>query len=408
MPLLHTHRDISDASTGPGPIIPVQVLTSNMNLKLYEQPDDEDTKTERKWSSANQSGPAGEVMETNKKTWYRVKDRIDLLYSILDEIFNHQSDFSSTGVQLKVKKSPRKQLEGFDFWDIASGTSPILPRATTIKPPGKGWVDLVRELQAVTLFGRGFGEILRPEAFANFNGTETSILPSPSTICTYWNKVPPGHDYLATSNATLSKILKHQGDATSAGKPWRIANGIYIHSPDRIFEPCNCATANAKGSVAKKCDRVLVPLPEKLLVRRAFRSPSDLPEEGAVIFGHSRSYPLRWLDIGDPVEGDVDLEPDEEIVSSVGANTSTAGSGVGSSGIESTRPSTLGLSSLNSQQAASSQTSVGETSDLAGNLGAIRRVGGTSGVAGVGRGKRQRMNEWLKTNFAQKYFKGGK
>lgn len=385
MPLLHTHRDISLPITGPGPFKPVRVLTANMNLKLYEQPDDEDIKTERKWSGTNPASQPGEVTESSKTSWYRVKDRVDLMYSVLDEIFNHQSDYSSTVVQLKIKNSPRKQLEGFDFWDIASGTSPILPRATTIKPAGKGWVDLVRELQAITLFGRGFGEILRPENLVIATDAHASRSQIPPSICTHWEKLPSGHDYLATSNTTLNKILKHQGDTTATGKPWRIVNGIYIHSPERIFEPCSCAAAgNATGRIAKQCDRVLVPLPDKLLTRRAFRSPSALPAEGAVIFGHSRSYPLRWLDLGDPVEGDAELEePHDEVVSSVGATTNTTsnGSGLDPMTTESTEPSNLGDSGLLSPQAASSRTSVGGTSDLAGDREATRQVDDISIVA---------------------------
>ncbi|KAL1846020.1 hypothetical protein Daus18300_014381 [Diaporthe australafricana] len=184
---IHGHRDLYHPVIADGSIKPFQVLRESMNLKLYEMPEAEDITIKTKWSGKARPAQAlssRQVTETRKQTWYCIKDRVDLIYSALDEIFDHHSDMSSSGVGFKVRLSPRTQLEGFEFWDIASGASHIRPYTTTLDASGEGWVDLVRELQAIVLFGRGFGEILQPMgSVANISSTSSSGPQETRSIC---------------------------------------------------------------------------------------------------------------------------------------------------------------------------------------------------------------------------------
>ena len=87
--------------------------------------------------------------------------------------------------------------------------------------------------------------------------------------------------------------LLERGDKNKV--PWRIIDDIYWHSPSKTFEACQC------GHVPS-CDRIQVLLPPGFRKRhgKGSRSPTSLEDKGAVIFGHSHIFPLRWGDHGDP------------------------------------------------------------------------------------------------------------
>ncbi|KAF2687463.1 hypothetical protein K458DRAFT_401973 [Lentithecium fluviatile CBS 122367] len=94
--------------------------------------------------------------------------------------------FSQDGVGFKIKGSARRQLEGFDFKEITEGRDPLFPRVATLALTGVDWVDFARAMHAITLFGRGFGEIFKPS--------------SSIQICTHWSAVPKQLDYLTAAN----------------------------------------------------------------------------------------------------------------------------------------------------------------------------------------------------------------
>jgi hypothetical protein len=262
------------------------VLTAamNQNLPLHKNADDEveETTTEKGSEQTKTTTSA-----KSKSTHYRLRNRVEEIYHLLEQIIAYQSQASSEdGIAFKVRSSPREQLEGFDFMDVATDEDPFWPRVTTLRSTGKGWVDFVREIQAITLFGKGFGELLKPIG-----------QPGP---CAWWKEVPTGMDHLAASVSDLNDILDKWGSTTKG--LWQLVDKIYWHSPDRLFESCRCTGDTSQ----KPCDRIQVLLPANSLRRltRKWRSPATLGDKGAVIFGHSRTIPLKWGDRGDVKEGD--------------------------------------------------------------------------------------------------------
>jgi hypothetical protein len=149
-------------------------------------------------------------------------------------------------------------------------------------------VDLTRSIRAITLLGKGFGEIIKPSKDAN-------------SLCQNWKHVPTGKDYLVARTSTLKEICKRHGNHSS--NPMELANEIYWHKPDKLFEPCECKSAS--------CDRVQVLLPASLGSKR---HPQPFGyDNGAVIFGRSRRFPWHWPSEGDPIEGgSSDQEGDNE------------------------------------------------------------------------------------------------
>jgi hypothetical protein len=268
----------------------VQFLTNkvNMSLPLYAKPTEakvEETTTE--------AGARARILSSTRKN-YSLKDRIESVYEMLEQIMSHQADvFSQDGVGFRIKHTLRRQVEGFDFMDVATDEDPLWPRVTTINSRGRGWVDFTRALHAVTLFGNGFGELLQPAP-----GLDTCF------TCLTNVGVPKGEDYLAVCTSDLQDIMEKRGSTRTS--LWRLVNDIYWYTPDQAFEKCQC-----KRPSPRIHERIQVILPASFpgFWGRGFRSPRALPQQGAVLFGHSGRFPLRWKDHGPPEEG----EPQEEM-----------------------------------------------------------------------------------------------
>ncbi|ETS73860.1 hypothetical protein PFICI_14806 [Pestalotiopsis fici W106-1] len=314
----------------------IHVLTNphNLGLPLYSKP-----VTSREETILGTSRAAQHVT-TQTQTYYCFRDRVQGISDVLEQIMAHQADESTQdGIGFRLKTSARRQLEGFDFMDVATDEDPFWPRMTTLRATGRGWVDFTRAIHAITLFGTGFGELVQP---IQSEGTKSC------EECQWSVAVPKGQDVLAVCVSELQEILQKRGSTKTS--PWRLVDDIYWHTPDKTFEACRCV----KGSPSKH-ERMQVLLPSSMpkFWTRGLSSPINLNlgrvSQGAVLFGHSRRFPLRWKDHGQPEEGTPDIEI-EEIESSV--RDSGLGSSISSGSADNTQdracsPSPLSFSSPN-------------------------------------------------------------
>lgn len=282
---------IDTSKVGKHAAISVLMNAHNQKLPLHRNIDEESEKI-----TIEHGVVPGQPTMTHKTktTYYRLKDRVDELYHVLEQMVTYQSQSSTQdGVAFKVRKIPRERLEGYDFIDVATDQDPIHPRYITLRSIGKGWVDLVREIEATILFGSGFGELLKPIGNTGH--------------CGWWTKVPTGSDHLAVSVLDLENIISRWGDKTGAS--WQIVANVHWHCPDKLFEPCQCEADSTKSH----SDRVQILLPPKIsgVFERKSKSPAALEGQGAVIFGHSKTLPLTWDEHSGVQEG----IPDEFIES---------------------------------------------------------------------------------------------
>ncbi|KUJ15384.1 uncharacterized protein LY89DRAFT_735500 [Mollisia scopiformis] len=268
--------------TGADAAFEVLLNVDNQQLSLY-------SKMPESWreKTIGERGKQEEVLK-EKTVDFCLKDRVDQICNILGQIMAHQDDVSSqSGVGFRLKTTPQRQLEGFDFMDVATGQGTLWPKVATLRASGAGWVDFTRKIHAISLFGTGFGDLLAP---ANNRAGCGSCL---------WNEgVPKGKDYLAVPVAELKDIIRTKGNMRR--NPWRVVDDIYWHTPDMTFERCGCLQSRSA-----KHDRVQVFLPATFpkMWGRNLKSPSKLASDGAVIFGHSWKFPLRWGVSGNPEEG---------------------------------------------------------------------------------------------------------
>jgi hypothetical protein len=150
-----------------------------------------------------------------------VKDLVLENWHILEQIQDHQTELSAPGMPIRL--SPRDRLEGFGFMDIINGGRSIRPRVAGLKMTGRGWVDFTREIAAITLMARGFGEMIKPS-------------PGSNKLCATWATVPKGKDYLVVRIHHLREICEQFGELRSS--PLQVVQGLYWHPTTSLFGDC--------------------------------------------------------------------------------------------------------------------------------------------------------------------------
>lgn len=255
----------------------------NRELELYEH---KPVKTIKRVTR-----PDGTVEEHREefRTYETVEDQFDKLFETLDKLVSHEQDRKASAMGVDMKPRLRSYLEGWDFRDIATNSDPFHLRV--MKPPtsGRTWVDFAKSIGAVALFGRGFGELIKPET--------TSSYTHPS-----WQSMPTGKGFLGAYVSDLREIIHNRGGEVNTN-PLKLSAGVIWHNPSKhdIFAPSNSE---------EEWNPVQELLPEGSLQALPFlrnwgskiEINSDQHEHGAVIFGRTKSSRFTWPDpLDDPV-----------------------------------------------------------------------------------------------------------
>lgn len=241
----------------------VLINKKNWRLKLYEEDDDGDG---------------------NNK--YLFKSQIDYFFNLLERLIDYQADITGDG-GIKLQSQPRRFLEGWDFEDLATECPTLYPRVATLEAAGKGWVDFIRGIHAVTLFGRGFGDIFRP------TGTN---------LCKHWARLPKQKYYIASCLSDLGRLVKQAGNRNDGHV--RLTDDVICHTPTSVFTSCQCGDGDALEQ--DHCEPVQTLFPSVLsakLLLKSHRIPSK--GTGAVIFGRHSNFSWIWGDNGHPREDQV-------------------------------------------------------------------------------------------------------
>ncbi|KAI1390202.1 uncharacterized protein F4822DRAFT_428544 [Hypoxylon trugodes] len=255
----------------------VLISEANRDLKLYVD------KTEV-YNEETTDKQKNTTVIKRQTRHYRLEDRIEHIYNILEKLIDQQTDAERrSGLQIKFR--PRRQLEGWDFRDLATDGDPFFPRVAHLQTIAKGWVDFTRAIHAVTLFGRGFGELIQPQY-------DTAI------SCPRWSILPSGNYYLAACVSDLHEVMENLGDPNS--NPRRLCDNIIWHTKQAAFNPCSCTKDNA----SKHHDPVQALFPIRFMRNLKKKTQIKLDSEGAAIFGHNMSLHWHWTDSGDPIKGD--------------------------------------------------------------------------------------------------------
>ncbi|EHK16148.1 uncharacterized protein TRIVIDRAFT_132203, partial [Trichoderma virens Gv29-8] len=211
---------------------------------------------------------------------------IERFYNILEKFIDHQVDITGE-CSRNLNDKPRRYLEGWDFEDLAKKQDPLYPCVATLGDAGKGWVDFTRAIHAVTLIGRGFGDIIKP-AGANF--------------CEYWAELPKQKYYIASCLSDLVEVMREHGSRDNGHL--RLSDNLIWHTPTTVFASCQC-----KGVLGgDHCEPVQTFFPLSLCTRLLPRKHQIQKGNGAVIFGYNSYFSWNWGDTGNPQQGELDEE----------------------------------------------------------------------------------------------------
>jgi hypothetical protein len=111
----------------------------------------------------------------NRDGYDKVQDRIEHFVHTFEKIIDHQIRVGTVGpIDEQRGDDLREPLEGWDFVDLANQRYPLYPCMDTIPTADQSWTEVVRALNAVTLFSVGFGNLIQPENSCN--------------LCNYWEQ----------------------------------------------------------------------------------------------------------------------------------------------------------------------------------------------------------------------------
>ncbi|KAJ4328817.1 hypothetical protein N0V84_000604 [Fusarium piperis] len=162
--------------------------------------------------------PSGETETVTKTIISRttVKDRIEELYETLEKLIDHNatSEDSYNGANVKARR--HDYLHGWDFAEIATDRDPFHLRRAKLPLDLMSWVELTKAIPAITLFGKGFGDMIRAS-------------PSGTSGCQGWEDVPKNRHLLCVSVADLRAIIEQIGDQET--NPITVAPGILWKNP---------------------------------------------------------------------------------------------------------------------------------------------------------------------------------
>ncbi|KAL2853313.1 hypothetical protein BJY01DRAFT_244279 [Aspergillus pseudoustus] len=203
-----------------------------------------------------------------------LRDQVEYFCDILEKIIDHQQQITTEA--RPNSSTSRAYLEGWDFADIIKERDPIHPRVSPLDACGKSWVDFTNSISAVTLFGRQFGEIIKPKQ-----------------VCSRWTTLPKGMSYLAICQQDLDEIMEADGDPFAT--PVRLADKLSWFIPSSDSGACQCTADNTVHS-----DLAQVILPTSVCERLPSNNLNMYQKDGAVFFGFNSTYRWFWGDTGDP------------------------------------------------------------------------------------------------------------
>lgn len=236
-----------------------------------------------------------EVITRRQTKYYRVKDRVEHIYNILERLIDYQTDAQRrSGIQINPR--PRRYLKGWDFRDMVTDDDSFSPRVATLQAMGKGWVDFARAIHAVALLGRGFDQLIKPKP-----GMTSTAKPCPK-----WFRIPSGRYYLTARITENKEIMEENGDMMC--NPRNLCDRVLWHMIQNTFQPCHCTN----GRTAEHGDPVQVLFPLNFKSRFAAKPLVPRMDAGAVVFGHSINLHWHYKDVGDPVKGNPPRPEGEE------------------------------------------------------------------------------------------------
>ncbi|KAK8202300.1 hypothetical protein IWZ01DRAFT_486991 [Phyllosticta capitalensis] len=169
----------------------------------------------------------------NEGEKYTFRQEVERAMLLMEQAFAYQElEQYKPGFELKIP-FVKNRLAGFDFAELAKPASSPKRRAAELRVASRGWVKVIKRSKAVVLFGKDFGDLIKPA----------------DPQCDAWSSVPAGDGYIASRIEDLDWI---KSDV-------EIMNEFVWNKPGQLFKCC-CKSQST-------CNRALALLPISLWSR---------------------------------------------------------------------------------------------------------------------------------------------
>ncbi|ORY08573.1 hypothetical protein BCR34DRAFT_616308, partial [Clohesyomyces aquaticus] len=179
-------------------LVPASDLIHHMAIhRLMEQTDDSSIAQAMKdcltAQSTRSSSPEKSVEDLTEHFEHTALN----VWSLLEFLLDQSSLVESRGIPLRG--STRSVLHGYEYKAVIQQRSPFHLKQAHIMSSNGGWLQLIKDIDALVLFGHNFGELLRPSRGGK------------DRLCERWWNLPHDKDYLATSVGMLFDIFDCAG-----------------------------------------------------------------------------------------------------------------------------------------------------------------------------------------------------
>ena len=285
------------------------------------------TKLDERWKSCNGRSAALDILKSldlrdlpvyvkgqaivdghKVKQFSTFGDRVDKVLHMMEVLIDRERDVASRdGVKVPQTRNRRGHIAGFDIVDLTDQTRPVESRIAQLSQSGYGWSDMFQQLRVITVFGRDFGELIRPDDCTQ--------------VCANWQTVPVGQDYMAVTTSTLKLLHKrHIPDLIPDLGEGELADNVLWASSCPPMEACGCVS----GGTSRKHRE-----PAQFLYRKSIWTSSRKPKNadpvdvagldpaGAVIFANTGSPNRNRVENGTSIA--------QNIVRMISSGSSTGG-----------------------------------------------------------------------------------
>ncbi|KAI0173444.1 hypothetical protein GGR52DRAFT_387565 [Hypoxylon sp. FL1284] len=264
--------DDSQLETAPehvsyqGHLASLSVLTSKHNRNL----DVGGSNQESYHETTVEPVPGGTATTQDKNTTkvYKTKEThtcfeqiVKEYYIYLELLFAYENDrCNADGISI----TGQHRFQGYDFVQIYDGNGDLRAQEPERKCPAHKWADLVQSVGALTLFGKGFGKLIRSS--------------EASQTCNVCFDVPNGQNLLVACGDELKHILD------TDEKLWDRIDKTHWHDANQRFR-CSC------GGLAEAVGKRAGHLPWKASKRIEPPDHAQWEKNTAAIF---KLEPVEW------------------------------------------------------------------------------------------------------------------
>ena len=199
------------------------------------------------------------------------RDLVGELYAVLEGLQGHREQVTTAGIKLNMDW--RRRVTGYEYMELVQKKHRFQMKEAELRKTCGNWPEYARDINAVILFGTGFGELIQPSSTVG--------------LCRKFSTLPKNKDYLAVEVLSLQKLYSENGSFKDQIQI--TANGMRWNRSKHLFESCPPAKTRKKEYDRDQCSCERI---QEFVPRGAFgsvRRPGSLCDRGAVIFGQGTS-----------------------------------------------------------------------------------------------------------------------